>query len=99
MDAGGGVGVCSKVVCKVTKGRGVVGCEGAGGCYLSVQRGGVRESGWEGRRQLGGVERVRGPHVRAARVEGRDCELICGEKETEEGETEKRRKRMTKRKR
>ena len=63
------------------------------GVYLSVQRGGVRESGWEGGRQLGGVERVRGPHVRAARVEGRACELICGEKKKEEDETEKRKRR------
>lgn len=71
--------------------------EGAGGCYLSVERGGIRESGWEGRRQLGGVERVRGPHVGAARVEGRDCELICGEKKMEESETEKSEKKRRKR--
>lgn len=43
---------------------------------LSVERGGVGESGWKGRRQLRRVQRVWGPHVWAAGIESRHCELI-----------------------
>lgn len=53
--------------------------------YLSVERGGVGESGWEGRRQLRRVQRVRGPHVWAAGIESGHCELICGKKKTGRG--------------
>lgn len=50
-----------------------------------MERGGVGESGWKGRRQLRRVQRVRGPHVWAAGIESRHCELICGKKKRRSG--------------
>lgn len=62
-------------------GRGV----GARAGYLSVERGGISESRWEGRRQLRRVQRVWRPHVWAAGIESGHCELICGRKKRRSG--------------
>lgn len=59
---------------------GYTGDGGSVGVYLSVERGRVGESGWEGRRQLRWVQRVWRPHVWAAGIESRHCELICEKK-------------------
>lgn len=72
---------------RVMGGRGRAEEEGFGARagYLSVERGGISESRWEGRWQLCRVQRVWRPHVWAAGIESGHCELICGKKKRRGG--------------